>query len=144
MEHMKKVLAIILALCALCLAGCGKILELQQELEEMAALTEKFSVALSTNDAEKIEECIHPDAQIDQDKISQTIENFEQKNDVDFSKGVEIKNVGDFNITSNGDNGGNKYNVTCEFVVGGVPVGVVLTILNDDSACGLYDFEIVE
>lgn len=141
---MKKVLAIILALCALCLVGCGKILELKEEVEEMTALTEKFSSALASNDPEKVEECIHPDAQINEEKITKTIENFEQKNDVDFSKGVEIKKVGDFNIASNGDNGGNKYNVTCELVVGGVPVSVVLTIVNDDAGCGVYDFTIVE
>ena len=141
---MKKVIAIILALCALCLAGCGKIMELKQEVEEMTALTEKFSSALASNDPEKVEECIHPNAQINEEKITQTIENFEQKNNVDFSKGVEVKNVGDFNIASNGDNGGNKYNVTCELLVGGVPVNVVLTIVNDDAGCGVYDFEIVE
>ena len=141
---MKKVIAIILALCALCLAGCGKIMELKQEVEEMTALTEKFSSALASNDPEKVEECIHPNAQINEEKITQTIENFEQKNNVDFSKGVEVKNVGDFNIASNGDNGGNKYNVTCELLVGGVPVNVVLTIVNDDAGCGVYDFTIVE
>ena len=141
---MKKIVAIILALCAICLAGCGKIMELKQEVEEMTALTEKFSSALASNDPEKVEECIHPNAQINEEKITQTIENFEQKNNVDFSKGVELKNVGDFNIASNGDNGGNKYNVTCELLVGGVPVNVVLTIVNDDAGCGVYDFEIVE
>ena len=141
---MKKIVAIILALCALCLAGCGKIMELKQEVEEMTALTEKFSSALASNDPEKVEECIHPNAQINEEKITQTIENFEQKNNVDFSKGVELKNIGDFNIASNGDNGGNKYNVTCELLVGGVPVNVVLTIVNDDAGCGVYDFEIVE
>lgn len=141
---MKKVVAIILALCALCLAGCGKILELQQELEEMAALTEKFSVALSTNDAEKIEECIHPDAKIDEEKLSAVIEEFEQSKSVDFTQGVVLDRVGDFEIANDSALEGNVYKVTCELVVGGVPVGVVLTILNDDSACGLYDFEIVE
>ena len=141
---MKKIVAIILALCALCLAGCGKILELQQELEEMAALTEKFSVALSTNDAEKIEECIHPDAKIDEEKLSAVIEDFEQSKSVDFTQGVVLDRVGDFEIANDSELEGNVYKVTCELVVGGVPVGVVLTILNDDSACGLYDFEIVE
>ena len=141
---MKKVLAIILALCALCLAGCGKILELQQELEEMAALTEKFSVALSSNDAEKIEECIHPDAKIDEEKLSAVIEEFEQSKGVDFSQGVTLDKVGDFEIANDSELDGNVYKVTCKLVVGGVPVSVVLTILNDDAGCGLYDFEIVE
>lgn len=141
---MKKVLAIILALCALCLAGCGKILELQQELEEMAALTEKFSVALSSNDAEKIEECIHPDAKIDEEKLSAVIEEFEQSKGVDFSQGVTLDKVGDFEIANDSELDGNVYKVTCKLVVGGVPVSVVLTILNDDVGCGLYDFEIVE
>lgn len=141
---MKKIVAIILALCALCLAGCGKILELQQELEEMAALTEKFSAALSSNDAEKIEECIHPDAKIDEEKLSAVIEDFEQSKGVDSTQGVVLDRVGDFEIANDSELEGNVYKVTCELVVGGVPVGVVLTILNDDSACGLYDFEIVE
>lgn len=141
---MKKIVAIILALCALCLAGCGKILELQQELEEMAALTEKFSVALSSNDAEKIEECIHPDAKIDEEKLFAVIEEFEQSKGVDFTQGVVLDRVGDFEIVNDSALGGNVYKVTCELVVGGVHVRVVLTILNDDSACGLYDFEIVE
>ena len=141
---MKKIVAIILALCALCFAGCGKILELQQELEEMAALTEKFSAALSSNDAEKLEECIHPDAKIDEEKLSAVIEEFEQSKDVDFTQGVVLDRVGDFEIANDSELEGNVYKVTCELVVGGVPVSVVLTILNDDSACGLYDFEIVE
>ena len=141
---MKKIVAIILALCALCLAGCGKILELQQELEEMAALTEKFSAALSSNDAEKLEECIHPDAKIDEEKLSAIIEEFEQSEGVDFTQGVVLDRVGDFEIANDSELEGNVYKVTCELVVGGVPVSVVLTILNDDSACGLYDFEIVE
>lgn len=141
---MKKVVAIILALCALCFAGCGKILELQQELEEMAALTEKFSAALSSNDAEKLEECIHPDAKIDEEKLSAVIEEFEQSKDVDFTQGVVLDRVGDFEMANDSEHEGNVYKVTCELVVGGVPVSVVLTILNDDSACGLYDFEIVE
>ena len=142
---MKKVVAIILALCTLCLAGCGKILELQQELEEMAALTEKFSSALASNDSEKMEECIHPDAQISEETIFQTIEYFEQKNNVDPSKGVELKRVSDFERTSNDSElSGNVYNATCELLVGGVPVNVALTILNNDAGCGLYYFEIVE
>ena len=141
---MKKVLAILLALCALCLAGCGKILELQQELEEMAALTKKFSVALSSNDAEKVEECIHPDAKIDEEKLSAVIEEFAQSKSVDFTQGVVLDRVGDFEIANDSELDGNVYKVTCELVVGGVPVSIVLTILNNDSGCGLYDFEIVE
>ena len=141
---MKKVVAIILALCALCLAGCGKIMELKQEVEEVTAFTEKFSAAMASSDPEKMEECIHPDANIDEDRIAEIIENFKQSNDVDPSKGVEIKNVGDFDRSSVGDNGGNKYNVNCELLIGGVPVNVVLTIVNDDAGCGVYDFEIVE
>lgn len=141
---MKKIVAIILALCALCLAGCGKILELKQEVEEMAALTEKFSSALSSNDAEKVEECIHPDAKIDEEKLSAVIEEFEQSKGVDFSQGVTLDKVGDFEIANDSELEGNVYKVTCKLVVGGVPVSVVLTILNDDAGCGLYDFEIVE
>ena len=87
-------------MCALSLAGCGKILELQQEVEEMAALTEKFSSALSSNDAEKVEECIHPDAKIDEEKLSAVIEEFEQSKGVDFSQGVVLDKVGDFEIAN--------------------------------------------
>lgn len=141
---MKKIVAIILVLCALCLAGCGKIMELKQEVEEMTALTEKFSSALSSNDAEKVEECIHPDAKIDEEKLSAVIEEFEQSKGVDFTQGVVLDKVGDFEIVNDSELDGNVYKVTCELSVGGVPVSVVLTILNDDSACGLYDFEIVE
>ena len=141
---MKKVVAIILALCALCLAGCGKIMELKQEVEDVTALTEKFSTALSSNDPEKVQECIHPDAKIDQHKITEMVDEFEDVKGVDFSQGVVIDEVGDFKRTTDSELGGNVYNVTCALRVGGVPVNVVLTVLNNDSGCGLYDFEIVE
>jgi hypothetical protein len=91
-----------------------------------------------------VEECIHPDAKIDEEKLSAVIEEFEQSKGVDFTQGVVLDKVGDFEIVNDSELDGNVYKVTCELAVGGVPVSVVLTILNDDAGCGLYDFEIVE
>lgn len=141
---MKKVIAIILALCALCLVGCGKIRELKQEVEEVTEFTEKFSSAMSSNDPEKMEECIHPNSKIDEDRVFAVIEEFKQNNDVDASQGVVIDKVGDFELAKDSTLGGNVYKVTCDLIVGGVPVSVLLTIVNNDAGCGVYDFEIVE
>ena len=141
---MKKIVAIILVLCAFCFTGCGKIMAFKQEVEDVTELTNKFSSALSSGDPEEVKECVHPDAKIDQDKILETVEEFEAANDVDFSQGVTLESVGDLERRTDSELGGNTYNVTCELNVGGVPVEVLIVVVNNDNGCGIYDFEIVE
>ncbi len=140
---MKKLLAILLMICTLCLSGCGILKELKDGMDEAIVLVEDFLTALSENDLDTAKCYLHPDSTPSTDELSEFVSKLEQTYSINFFDGVTFKrltNTGSAYYDSSYD--GSVHEIDYEIVVGGVSVDFFFTVVKNDSGYGIYNFGI--
>ena len=140
---MKKILAIILVLCTLCLSSCGILKELKAGMDEAIVLVEDFCTALSNDDFDTAKGYLHPDSTPNQDELSTFITKLEQTHSIDFSDGVSFKRRTDAGSTYyDSDYDGSVHEIEYEISVGGVTTHFFFVVVKNDNGYGLYNFGI--
>ena len=140
---MKKILAIILVLCTLCLSSCGILKELKAGMDEAIVLVEDFCTALANDDFDTAKSYLHPDSTPKQDELSTFITKLEQTHSIDFSDGVAFKRRTDAGSTYyDSDYDGSVHEIEYEISVGGVTTDFFFVVVKNDNGYGLYNFGI--
>ena len=140
---MKKILAIILVVCTLCLSSCGIFKELKAGMDEAIVLVENFCTALSNDDFDTAKSCLHPDSTPKQDELSTFITKLEQTHSIDFSDGVAFKRrTGTSSAYYDSDYNGSVHEIEYKIAVGGVTTDFFFIVVKNDSGYGLYNFGI--
>ena len=138
---MKKILAIILVLCMLCLSSCGILKELKAGMDEAIILVEDFCTALANDDFDTAKGYFHPDSTPKQDELSTFITELEQTHSIDFSDGVSFKRRTDVGSTYyDSDYDGSVHEIEYEISVGGVTTHFFFVVVKNDNGYGIYDF----
>lgn len=138
---MKKILAIILVLCTLCLSSCGIFKELKAGMGEAIVLVEDFCTSLSNDNFDTAKGYLHPDSTPSQDELSVFITKLEQTHGIDFSDGVAFKHRrGIRSAYYDSSYDGSVHEIDYEIVVGGVSVDFFFTVVKNDNGYGLYNF----
>ena len=140
---MKKILAIMLVLCTLCLSSCGILKELKTGMDEAIVLAEDFCTALSNDDFDTAKSYLHPDSTPKQDELFAFITKFEQTHNIDFSNGVAFKRrSGTRSAYYDSSYDGSVHEINYEIVVGGVSVDFFFNVVKNDNGYGIYNFGI--
>ena len=138
---MKKILAIILVLCTLCLSSCGILKELKTGMDEAIVLAEDFCTALSDDDFDTAKGYLHPDSTPNQEDLFTFIAKLEQTHNIDFSDGVAFKHrSGIRSAYYDGNYDGSVHEIDYTIVVGGVTTDFFFVVVKNDSGYGIYNF----
>lgn len=142
---MKKILALFLVFCMLCLSGCAILKELKAGMDEAIILVEDFCTALADNDFATAQGYLHPDSNPSSAELNLYVVFLEQKYSISFSDGVSFKRrvkTGSTYYDSNYD--GSVYEITYKIVVGGVTTDFFFVIVENDNGSGIYSFGVEE
>ena len=140
---MKKILAIILVVCTLCLSSCGIFKELKAGMDEAFVLVENFCTALSNDDFDTAKGYLHPNSTPNQNVLFAFISRLEKTHSIDFSDGVAFKHRrGIRSAYYDSSYDGSVHEIDYEIVVGGVPVYSFFIVVKNDNGYGLYNFGI--
>ncbi len=140
---MKKILAIILLICTLCLSSCGILEELKTGIDEATALAEDFCKALASENLDKAKSYLHPDSTPSQHELSSFVAKLEREHDIDFSNGVSFKLRNGINSSYyNSMYDGSVHEIDYYILVGDVTVNFFFVVVKNDNGYGLYSFGI--
>ena len=137
MKKIKSIILIIVAI-ALCftLVACSGAIKRKDAKE----LTKGFVSAIEDGDFEKAKTYLHPERPLDLEKYFNGIE---ERANVDFQNGVEIKRYTDFSASLyDSDVDGADYELEMNVIVDGVAFEFSVEIVKNDGGYGIYDFEI--
>lgn len=140
---MKKIIAVLLVLCTLCLSGCGILKELKTGMDEAFVLVEDFCTALSNDDFDTAKGYLHPDSTPKQNELSAFITKLEQTHSIDFSDGVSFERrteAGNAYYDSAYD--GSVHEIEYKMAVGGVAIDFFFVVVKNDNGYGIYSFGI--
>lgn len=138
---MKRLLAIILALCTLSLSGCAIFEQLQDGMGEAFGTVVAFCEALEEENYDAAATLLHAQSTLNKENLSAEIAKLEKTHGIDFSDGITFKHRTSFSssyYTSEYD--GSAYEASYEIFVGKVSVTLFFTVVRNDSGYGIYHF----
>ena len=138
---MKRLIAIILALCTLSLSGCAVFQELQDGMGEAFGTVVAFCEALEEDNFDAAATLLHAQGTLNKENLSAKIAKLEQTHGIDFSDGITFKHRTSFSssyYTSEYD--GSAFEATYEILVGKVSVTLFFTVVRNDAGYGIYHF----
>lgn len=146
---MKKILVIVLVVCMFNLAGCniifGTLNDLEKEYDKSVDFAKQFCLTLSNDDFEASKEYLHPSSSPSKDGLSKFVSKMEETNEIDFSNGIEIKNVEFKRMGAYiPEYRGSIYNFTFELSVSNKVINMFFLVVDNDEGYGVFYFGVIE
>ena len=140
----KKILMLFLVIgCCLSMTACGILSELYDEAQKSVDILEQFCDYISNDEIESAQKLTHPKYFPTLNSLEQHLCSLEQKNNIDFSDGIQLKKRLDLGSTYyDSSYDGQVHEIKYSVVIGDRDEILYVIVVNNENGNGIATFDI--